>query len=341
MAYRRIDLLAEDLSIERIRTALDDSELNDLYLVQRDDGLLQASLILDESLTEHALDTLNKAFSKKKHFQLLVYNIEARLPQPERAKDDPEEPDTPSKKNGKARNRISRDELLDDLRAGSEVRPIYLAQVAISVIVAGIGLMRDSVALVIGAMVIAPLLLPCMSLGLATTIGDLKMMARSVWTALAGVSLGLAIALVMGLVLPFDPGVEQIAMRGETRMSDVVVALAAGAAGALAVTTGVSAALVGVMVAVALVPPVVAIGLLLGAGEYTAAGGATLLLATNLVCVNIAAMSVFLIQGIRPSRFAEERRARAAIWHAAIIWCVLLAGLVLLIIFASPKNPME
>lgn len=336
MPFRRIDLLADDLSIDAIRGALEDADVNDVYLIERDDGLLQASVVIEESLAEHAIDTLQEHFAHRERFQLLVYDIAARLPRPE---EDGEEQE--AKKNGKARDRISREELLDDLRGGGEVRAIYLAQVAISCVVAAIGMMRDSVALVIGGMVIAPLLLPSMSLGLATTIGNLKMMWKSIVASFAGTGLGFAIAVAIGLLVPFDPMVRQIAMRGETRYSDVVVALAAGAAGALAVTTGVSAALIGVMVAVALVPPLVASGLLLGSGEYVAAGGAALLLTTNIVCVNLAAMGVFLIQGIRPSKWADEDSAKSAVRNAAIIWGVILVGLILLITFASPDKPMQ
>jgi len=336
MPYRRIDLLADDLSIDSVRDALDDAEINDLYLIERDDGILQASVVLEESLTEHAIDVLEKAFGKQERFQLLVYEIAARLPEPEAEGDE-----NKARQHHKARDRISRDELLDDLRPGSEVRAIYLAQVAISCVVAAVGMIRDSTALVIGGMVIAPLLLPSMSLGLATTIGDLRMMWRSVLTSMAGLGLGAGIAVVMGLAVPFDPGVQQIAMRAQTSYWDVVIAVAAGAAGALAVTTGVSAALIGVMVAVALVPPLVAVGLLLGSGEYAAAWGAMTLLMTNIVGVNLAAMGVFLIQGIRPGAFADDDRARRAVTHAAVLWGVLLLVMVLLIAFASPQNPLK
>ena len=125
-----------------------------------------ATIVLDESYTESIMEMLEKRFGKRDHFQLLVYDVAARLPRAD--KDEKAEP--PSEDKHPARQRISRDELLDDLEPGSRVRWIYLAQVVISCIVAAVDMIRDSVALVIAAMVIAPLLLPSMPLALGTTI---------------------------------------------------------------------------------------------------------------------------------------------------------------------------
>lgn len=336
MPFRRIDLLAKDLTFEAVRDALDGDEVNDLYLIKRDDGLLQASIVLDERLTEHAIDVLTDSFGEHERFNLLIYQIAARVTP---AGYDQEQESVAE--HDKARDRISRDELIDDLKAGGEVRPIYLAQVVISCVVAAVGMIRDSTAMVIGGMVIAPLLLPSMSLALGTTIGDLRMILRSVIASAAGIALGFFIALSIGLIFVFDPQVEQVAMRSQTQYTDIVVALAAGAAGALAVTTGVSPALIGVMVAVALVPPLVASGLLLGYGEYAAASGAAILIATNVVCVNLAAVGVFLIQGIRPTNYEEKAVARKAVINAGIVWSILLIGLILLISFAAPENPLK
>ena len=142
---------------------------------------------------------------------------------------------------------------------------------------------------------------------------------------------GLTVSIGIGLTFQFDPTVGQIAGRSQITLAHVVVAASAGAAGAIAVTTGVSAAMVGVMVAVALVPPLVAVGLLLGAGEYAAASAAGLMLVTNIVCVNLAAVVVMLLQGILPNRWYEADRAKRAIWVALVMWTTLtliLAGLI-------------
>ncbi|MFN3167235.1 MAG: TIGR00341 family protein [Phycisphaeraceae bacterium] len=334
MAYQRIDLLAKDLSVEGVTSALGEIEPVDLFFVKREDGLDLATLVVDDAVNEAAIESLERRYGKQDTFQLFVYDIAARLPRPSEAQT------RRTAENKDARERISREELLDDLEPGSRVRWIYIAQVLISCVVAAIGMIRDSVVLVIAAMVIAPLLIPCMSLALGTTVGDLRMVWRSVQTAVAGVAAGFAMSLGIGLLVVFDPAVYQLSSRAEVRYTDLVVAIAAGVAGALSVTTGVSASLIGVMVAVALVPPLVAGGLFIGGGEWDAAAGAALLLVSNIVCVNLAAVGVFLIQGIRPSRWAEQDRAKLAVRHALTIWTVLLVVLVVLIGVAAPENPL-
>ena len=112
------------------------------------------------------------------------------------------------------------------------------------------------------------------------------------------------------------------------------MALASGAAGAIAFTTGVSAALIGVMVAVALLPPLVAFGLMLGGGHPLLSLGALALFLINLICVNLAGVTTFLLQGIRPATWWEKERASKATRIAIGLWAsllVVLAGMILLV----------
>ena len=92
----------------------------------------------------------------------------------------------------------------------------------------------------------------------------------------------------------------ELAGRTNVGLDSVALALASGAAAALSLTTGLSSVMVGVMVAVALLPPAVTLGLMLGHGEGSLAAGAGLLLAINVVCINLASKVVFFIKGIRP-----------------------------------------
>ena len=103
-----------------------------------------------------------------------------------------------------------------------------------------------------------------------------------------------------------------------------------GAAGALAFTAGVPAVVVGVMVAVALLPPLAVAGMLAGAGEPGAVGALTLCL-TNVTCINLSAMATFYLQGVRPRTWWEAGRARRATVRAVVAWALLLAALAVLI----------
>jgi len=97
---------------------------------------------------------------------------------------------------------------------------------------------------------------------------------RALLTALAGIAAAMALSVIIGAMLHVDPAFSEVASRTRVRLGNTAVALASGCAGALAFTTGVSAALIGVMVAVASLPPLVTFGLLLGGGHPVLAMGA-------------------------------------------------------------------
>jgi len=186
---------------------------------------------------------------------------------------------------------------------------------------------------VIGAMVIAPLLGPNIALALGTALGDTALMWRSLKTNLAGVSMTLVITVLIALFMPLDIESEELLARTDVGLDSVALALASGAAAALSLTTGLSSVLVGVMVAVALLPPAATFGLMLGSGQYAMATGAGLLLAVNIVCVNFAAKLVFLVKGIHPRTWWEKQKARQSMITYLMIWAVsllLLVGLIFL-----------
>jgi len=200
--------------------------------------------------------------------------------------------------------------------------------VVLSTMVAAVGLYYNSVAIIIGAMVIAPLLGPNVALSLATTLGDLSLLRRALLTALVGIATTMVLSVIIGVLVQVNPESPEVASRNAVALGDIVVALASGCAGALAFTTGVSATLIGVMVAVALLPPLVTFGLLLGGGHTASAMGALSPFLMNLVCVNLAGVSTFLVKGIRPATWWEKDRAGKATRVAILLWVLLLAALV-------------
>jgi uncharacterized membrane protein len=142
----------------------------------------------------------------------------------------------------------------------------------------------------------------------------------------------LILSVAVGALLPVDPTVSEIAMRTDVGPGDLVLALAAGAAGTLAFTQGLSAAVIGVMVAVALLPPLVAAGLLLGSGHLSLAYGAFLLVAVNVACVNLAGVVTFLAQRVQPRTWWESERAAKGARIAVASWIGMLLILVLLML---------
>jgi uncharacterized hydrophobic protein (TIGR00341 family) len=182
----------------------------------------------------------------------------------------------------KCPERIGREELYEDIKDAARCSRVYLTMVVLSTIVAAVGLYYNSV-IIIGAMVIAPLLGPNVALSLSTALGDQALLRHALLTALAGIATTMVLSVIIGVLLNVDPATPEVASRNAVGMGDIAVALASGAAGALAFTTGVSATLIGVMVAVALLPPLVAFGLLPGGGYPGMAMGALSLFLMNLV----------------------------------------------------------
>ncbi len=291
-------------------------------------GNVEVNVLVDAAEVEHLVDLLQRHFSKLEGFQVVILAVEAALPRVEEESVRLTDVDDISRLGGA---RISRDELYEDLSNSSQLSRTYLVMMALSTVVAAIGLARDNVAVVIGAMVIAPLLGPNMALALATTLADVKLARRALRSAAVGIGMALIIALICGLLCRVDPEVGEISSRTEVTMADIALALASGFAGALAFTTGLSTTVVGVMVSVALLPPLTVFGMLLGAGEGKQATAALGLFLVNIICVNLAGVATFLFQGIRPATWWEEGRARRATRLAMLIWVLVLALLAVVI----------
>lgn len=293
-----------------------------------DDGLVCIRFVLEAEDTSAIVDEIQARFGEQEGFHLLLQPVTAALPKPPEDEDPVEEP---KRTYGSKGGGLTREELTTEARAVSKPSRVFHATVVLSTIVVSIGLLRDNVAVIIGAMVIAPLLGPNVALALSTTLGDTDLMRRSLLSSLSGITIAFALSVAVGLVFSnFEPG-REILSRTDVGAADIVLALAAGAAGALAMTTGVGTALVGVMVAVALLPPTAVVGIMLARGEQGAAGNALMLLGVNVICVNLAATLTFLAQGIRPRTWWEADRARRATIVALTIGVVLVAILGILL----------
>jgi uncharacterized hydrophobic protein (TIGR00341 family) len=231
-----------------------------------------------------------------------------------------------------------RETLYAEVARSSRLDRNFFVLVILSTIVAAIGLIENNVAVVIGAMVIAPLLGPNLALSLGTALGDLSLMRKSVQALLAGMLLAIALSAGLGILMPAGPLSHELLSRTEVGLDSIALALASGAAAALSLTTGLSSVLVGVMVAVALLPPATTLGLMLGTDHGVLAGGAGLLLAVNIVCVNLASKIVFFIKGIRPRTWYEKKQAKRSMIVYVLVWLATLLLLVL-VIYARSSLP--
>jgi uncharacterized hydrophobic protein (TIGR00271 family) len=185
----------------------------------------------------------------------------------------------------------------------------------LATIIATAGVMADSTAAVIGAMIVAPLMTPILGIALSIVLGDRSALLRSVAYVVGGACVVVAIAFVMG---QFDVNLDgyatntQVAGRISPRFIDLTAALATGTVGAFAlVRRDISDALPGVAIAISLVPPLAVVGLLLGATRYADASQALLLFGTNVAAIVLTGTLVLRLYRVRDAAVAAGRQATA------------------------------
>jgi uncharacterized hydrophobic protein (TIGR00341 family) len=235
--------------------------------------------------------------------------------------------------------RIARQELEARAEELASALPTYVVMTVVSAVIATAGLLLDSPATVVGSMVIAPLIGPAMAAAVGTVIDDADLFRRGIGLQILGIVLAVvaatlfaALVQVANLVPPgLDPlSLSEVEERLAPSVLSLAVAIGAGIAGAVSLMTGVSAALVGVMIAVALIPPAATIGIGVAFGEPALAVGSAVLVAVNVLSINLAALVVLWYAGYRPEQFFRHDRAKIATLKRV---AVLVAAIALLSVF--------
>ena len=292
MALRLIEIVLPEKDGAELRELLKAHELLEHRQIRLIDEEVLVRILLDAEQLEAVLDLLESRYTNKDGKRVVILPVEATLP---RAEPEPTAEPEQAEPEEKSPERIAREELYEDIKDAAHCSRVYLAMVALSTIVAAIGLYYNSVAIIIGAMVIAPLLGPNMAMALATTLGDLPLLWRALKTSVAGTGTVMALSVILGVVLQVDPALPEVASRNGVALGDVVVALASGA-------------------------------------HLVMASGALSLFLMNLICINLAGVTTFLVQGIRPASWLEKDRAAKATRISIMLWGVLLAALIGLIL---------
>jgi uncharacterized hydrophobic protein (TIGR00341 family) len=268
MPLRLMQIVLPERARGEIDRLLEDRKVLGSWPDGRSERLLVQLLVPAEEC-EELMDKLQERFSSTPEFQVVLSAPEAVLPRPEPEPAEPETISTSPEPPEPKLHRIGREEPYRAVTEGIGSPRLFLAMAALSSVVAAVGLLRNDLAVIIGAMVIAPLLGPNVALSLATTLGDTDLARQALRANLMGLTVAVTLSVAVGWLLPVDPSLPAIFHRTQVGPADIVLALAAGAAGTLALTTGFPGALIGVMVAVALLPPLVTFGMLLGAGKLS------------------------------------------------------------------------
>ena len=320
-----VEVVADDSYIDSIKNIVKKNDVPDFWVVSSEsEGRKVVRILVKPEQRQTILDALQGILSTSLSARVVVIPIEATLPREE-------EPEKKTKIISAAET--TREELYNSIGKNAHLNRTYLLLIFLSTVVVAIGLLKDNVAVVIGAMVIAPLLGPNLAMALGTALGDTDLMWKAFKTGLAGMSLALALSILIGIFWPLNIESRELLARTYVGLDSAVLAMASGAAAVISLTSGIPSILVGVMVAVALLPPAATMGLMLGAGQTDLAYGAAFLLAVNIVAINLSAKLGFLIQGIKPRTWLEKKKAKQSMQSYIIIWVLTLAALLFVIYF--------
>ncbi len=227
---------------------------------------------------------------------------------------------------------VEQNELIWSAEKSASSNLDYVVMIVLSAALATLGLLTNSAAVIIGAMLVAPLMSPISSFSTGMATGILHLTRRASVTLFTGVTLALLISIVMGIALPIDTPTDEMLARGSPNLLDAAIALVSGWVAAYAsARKGIPAALAGVAIAAALMPPISTIGLGIALGYFDLAFGANLLFLANIAFIIAAQYITFLWMGMHPT----EEREGISLNRSRAWWIVLfIITLVLLLIFA-------
>jgi len=225
--------------------------------------------------------------------------------------------------------KVEQNELVWSANKNADTNLDYTVMIVLSAGLATLGLMINSAAVIIGAMLVAPLMSPISGFSAGMATGLIALTRRASLTLLVGVLLALLISIGMGTFFPLDAPTPEMLSRGSPGVLDAAVAVVSGLVAAYAsARKGIPAALAGVAIAAALMPPVCTIGLGIAFQNVNLAIGATLLFLTNITFIIAAQYITFLWLGMRPDKTREGVTA-----NLARVWWVVLASITATVLF--------
>ncbi|MFB6291310.1 MAG: TIGR00341 family protein [Candidatus Bipolaricaulia bacterium] len=229
-------------------------------------------------------------------------------------------------------SKVARQELKASAENLSPSSPTYYLLLLAASLIASAGILMDNAAVVVGSMVIAPLIGPAMVSCVGTIINDQPLFYSGVKKQILGVLLAVSSSiafsrLALSVMLPANLdllSLTQITHQINPGFLSLVVALGSGLAGAFSLTAGINSALVGVMISVALLPPAAAAGIGIATLNLKIASSAGIILAINIVSINLAGTFTLWFQGYKPGKWYEQKGAKRATKSRILVLMILL-----------------
>ncbi|HAJ93249.1 MAG TPA: hypothetical protein DCO71_11660 [Gammaproteobacteria bacterium] len=240
--------------------------------------------------------------------------------------------------------RGERKQLVERIAVGADGGVDFIMMMLLASTLASLGLLEGSTAVVIGAMLVAPLMGPLLAAGFALTQGNLRLFRDAIAVCGLGIIIGLGASLFFGALNPgFEPSME-IEARGDPDVLDLIIALASGMVAAYAMgRPNVAGTLAGVAIAAALLPPLAVIGIGLTNDRLFVAGNAAILFATNLVAIILGASLVFRLLGLHVAvgGTAAPRWVRRVTLTLALLAVILAMPLLINVLEKSRSGQMR
>jgi len=213
--------------------------------------------------------------------------------------------------------------------------------ISLAASIAMLGLLQNSGAVIIGAMLVAPLMAPILAMGMSMVLAETRVFSLGMEATLKGAALAILVGLVIVIISPITDPTAEILARTQPNILDLMVALASGAAAGYAISRSeVAAAMPGVAISAALVPPLCVVGYGLGVSDLAISAGALLLFTTNLIAIVLAAGITFLALGFLPDR-GEKGELRRGLRIAAISLGAVFVILVIVTVRAVEQQDRE
>ncbi len=237
----------------------------------------------------------------------------------------------------------TKNKIIENIKLESTPDKYYFAMVTLSCIIATYGLVSNSVAVIIGAMLIAPLMYPILKGALSLTMGNNELFKTAIWAELSGVLISISIAILLTLLLPVFSINPEILARSKPTLLDLIIAFASGLAGTIAICyRPQSAILPGVAIASALMPPLCVIGIGIAKQDFNIAGGAVLLFLSNIIAINVAGILIFKLVGFGEKIFFDEETGKLKFFPKRLIYPISMLFLIsiplIFFMYKSIKN---
>lgn len=333
MDLQLIEAYVPDKLLKKVDESLREYPHLSYWISVESKGRTLIRVLVETNNTEEILNYLEGAAQVIEGFEILLFPVQTYITR--LTEEEKEQRKKEVEENANKLQRASRQELLGTITKSSHITLTYTLLIVIAAIVVTIGFIRNSQAVIIGAMVIAPMLGPVISMAFFAILGDFQLLRSSTITLIYAVFIVIGISIGFAFFFPVPIENSEFALRTHVNIVDLVLAFATGIAGALSILNRLPGSLVGVMVAVALIPPNVVLGMSIGSAMWQEAYGSMLLLVGNIASVILAGIIVFSLSGIQPVKWNEVDKAKTSRKLSILFVSLVIIVLIFVILFSN------